>query len=311
MKNLALKEPGYQEVTVGDSLGPRTACADERFLRQGMFALDDYGSWYTHEFAPLGCRIVPSAMVLRDLHLLIGFYYDPARMMGLHQREIVRFFRPIPLGTQMVYEGRFTRKYVKRGKGYVVYEAEARDAASGAVLVSQVCTEIMRVSEQFGSTGDEIPTDMSRRIRPRTPHEKREAARAEPGIAVGTPIKGVSKSAFQDQMSVFSGCDFQWVNIHTSADRATEGGYRDTLLAGLMQTCWLSEMAAHFYGERWLYSGTIEHVYLKPVYHGDEITCHGVVVDATSEIDRLSIEAWTTNQGEEMTSAGWISCSLS
>ncbi|MGX8014195.1 hypothetical protein ACVDG8_037165 (plasmid) [Mesorhizobium sp. ORM8.1] len=306
MINLRLKEPTFDSVSVGETLGPRHVVADERFLHQGMFALDDYRSWYTQEFPSLGQRVVPSAMILRDLHLLIGFYYDPARMMGLHQREVVRFHRPVPVGTKMVYEGRFSDKYVRRGKGYVVYEAEARDAVSGQMLVSQICTEIMRVSENYDG-GAEAGGAPARRVAGTLPTETPAADRAYKGMPELVPIKGLGKRAYQDQMSVFSGCDMQWVNIHTSVDRAVEGGYRDTLLAGLMQTCWLSEMAANFFGESWLYGGTIEHVYLKPVYHNEKIACEGMTVRSPDD-ERIKLEVWTKNENSDLTSVGWASC---
>lgn len=312
MKNFALKEPVFDEVFVGETIGPRRVIADERFLKQGMFALDDYSPWYMEGLPESKARIVPSNMILRDLHLMIGYHYDPARMMGLHQREQVSFHRPVILNTPMIYEGRFTEKFEKRGKGYVVYEAEAKDERSGEVLVRQVCTEIMRIpdkklAEEHGS----IDRRGGKRVAGQIPSGQPFAENAHPSLPIGTPITPLTKLAHQDQMSVFSGCDMQWVNIHTSVDRAYEGGYRDTLLAGLMQTCWISEMAANFFGEKWLLHGRMNHVYLKPVYRGDKIVCWGVVAKLEDENQTdMTLEIWTTNQDGQMTSAGWAVCAI-
>jgi acyl dehydratase len=307
--NFQLKEPVFEAVNIGEPINPRRVRVDSRYLRQAMFAFDDYRTWTGKG----GEHPVLSAMVLRDLHLLIGFTYDPARMMGLHQREEVWFHAPVRLGMELTLTGAFTDKFERRGKGYVVYDAEARDAKTGALLVKQRCTEIMRIpnglTAGIGSSGNHG----QRRVKAAWPTTAMPVANAQKNLATGTPIRSIIKRAYQDQMSLFSGCDMQWSNIHTDVDRARTGGYRDTLLAGLMGTCWITEMVSDFFGENWLSTGHIENVYLKPVFRNDVLTCRGVVVgnEMSGDDIRPQLEVWAINQNDEIVTVGWASAVVS
>jgi acyl dehydratase len=306
--NPSLREPSFEAVVVGEEIGPVKVVCDEHYLRQACFAVDDYSGFEQRDGqAPL----VPSSIVLRDLVAHFCSVYDPSRVVGLHQREEAWFARPVRLGMQMLYTGRYIDKFEQRGKGYVVFEAEARDAADGALLVRQISTEIMRIPEgvQLGTGSAAIKDD---RVKGVWPADRKPAETAGADIEPGTPIPPLTKVAHQDQMSVFSGVNKQWTNIHTSVAIARAAGFRDTLAQGAMETCWLGEMLLRFFGEAWLRTGWIKNVYIKPVFRGDRITCRGVVT-GREEVDgrtRLKLEVWLENQDGVMTAAGWASAEL-
>src|SRR5215218_9646091 len=96
-----LREPTFEAVQVGEEIGPLRVEADDHYLKQAMFALDDYSPWYTQGDPAVGGRIIPSAMVVRDLVALFCSVYDPSRVVGLHQKEEAWFHKPIKLGTTM------------------------------------------------------------------------------------------------------------------------------------------------------------------------------------------------------------------
>jgi acyl dehydratase len=306
--DLSLREPTYEAVVLGEEIGPVEVVAEEHYLRQGSFAVDDYSSWYT-EGGACGRRLVPSTAVLRDLVAHFCAVYDPSRVVGLHQKEEVWFARPIPLGTRMIYTGRYTDKYERRGKGYTVFESEACDAADNALLVRQISTEIMRIPEyvQLGTASASPPAEGQ--VKGIWPEHVSPARRAAGSLSPGTPIAPLTKTAHQDQMAVFSGINKHWSNIHTDYAVASRAGFRDTLAQGAMETCWLSEMLAQFFGESWLETGWIKNTYLKPVFRGDTITCRGVVtaVDHSKPRPIIELEVWAANQHGAMTAAGWAS----
>jgi acyl dehydratase len=206
----------------------------------------------------------------------------------------------------MALTGRYIDKYERRGKGYVVFEAEARDAATGEMLVRQISTEIMRIPEgvQLGSASAPPP---ERRVSGVWPAQAQPLVRGDPDISVGRPVQPLTKTAHQDQMSVFSGADNQWTNIHTDVRIAKAAGFRDTLAQGAMESCWTSEMLANAFGPAWFSTGWISHVYLKPVFRGDTITCRGVItgLEMRPEGRQVELEVWAENQSGVMTAAGW------
>jgi acyl dehydratase len=299
--NLDLREPTYEAVVAGEEIGTDTVVADDHYIKQAAFALDDDSAWSTGNSAHPAGRLVPPGGVIRDLVAHFCKVYDPSRVVGLHQREEVWLHAPIPEGTVMHYTGRYIEKFERRGKGYVVFESEARDE-SGKLLLRQVSTEIMRVPEnvQLGEGSAAPPVD---RIDGVWPTDIEPVAKASLDLAPGTPIVPLVKTAHQDQMAVFSGINKQYSNIHTDLDVAESAGFPDTIAQGAMETCWTSEMLGQFFGESWLTSGWIKHVYLKPVFRGDTITLRGVV--KAIEDDEISLEVWAENQSGVMTAAGW------
>lgn len=305
--NPALREPTFEAVRLHEPIGPVHVVADEHYLRQGAFALDDYSAWYFTGLPNGGGRVVPGAIVARDLVALFCSVYDPSRVVGLHQKEEVWFHGAIPLGTTMTYTGRYIDKFERRGKGYVVLECAARDAADGRLLVRQISTEIMRIPQNVRlGEGSARPAE-GERVEPNWPAGRMPVAEARADLPAGTPIPPLSKTAYQDQMSVFSGAGTQWYNIHTDIEVALAAGFRDTLAQGMMETCWMSEMLAAFFGPGWLTSGHIRMVYLRPVYRGDTITCRAVVRGGAPDAGgmRLHLSVWAENQDGVMTAAGW------
>jgi acyl dehydratase len=305
--NPALREPTFEAVRVGEPIGPVTVVADAHYRRNASFAVDDFAPPYASDDAATG-QLVPATAVARDLVALFCTVYDPSRVVGLHQKEEVWFHRPIRLGTTMHYTGRYTDKYERRGKGYVVFESEARDARDGALLVRQISTEIMRVPEQVTLGEGSAPPD-GERVRGKWPANAVPALRATADLAAGTPIPPLVKTAHQDQMSVFSGAGKQWFNIHTDVGIAQAAGFRDTLAQGMMETCWIAEMLAGFFGAGWMTGGWIKTAFLKPVFRNDTLTCRGVVtgVEHAADGTRLRLEVWAENQDGVMTAAGWAS----
>jgi acyl dehydratase len=306
--NPNLREPTYEAVVVGEEIGPVEKLADEHYRRQGAFAVDDYSSFTEPGDGP---ALVPSTAVLRDLVAHFCTTYDASRVVGLHQKEEVWFAGPVHVGTRMLYTGRYTDKYERRGKGYTVFEAEARDADDGSLLVRQVSTEIMRIPEgvQLGTGSAEPRGEQVSGVWP-TGVEPVAGARAD--LSPGTPIVSLVKTARQDQMAVFSGIGQQWSNIHTDYEIASKAGFRDTLAQGAMETCWLSEMLLRFFGPAWLKTGWIQNAYIKPVFRGDTITTRGVV-KGTEVVDgrtRLKLEVWAENGDGVMTAAGWASAEV-
>lgn len=302
--NLDLRDPTFEAVVIGEEIGPTEVLADEHYMRQGCFAVGDYSDWYLGDGAHPDGQLVPPTAVIRDLVAHFCTVYDPSRVVGLHQREQVFLHKPVRLGTRMLYTGRYTDKYERRGKGYTVFEAEAREADTGDLLVRQISIEIMRVPDnvKLGEGSAKPPED---RIEGVWPADVPVAPRARLDLVPGTPIPSLTKTARQDQMAVFSGIAKHWSNIHTDLDVAERAGFPETLAQGAMETCWTSHMLANFFGPSWFTSGWISHVYLKPVFRGDTVTLRGVVKRV--EGDALFLETWIENQDGVMTAAGHAS----
>ena len=296
-----LREPTYDNVVLNERIGPVSVIADEAYRRRACFALDDYSPQY-RDAGPY----VPAPMVGRDLVALFCSVYDPSRTVGLHQKEEIWFLNPIPLNAKLSYSGKYTDKYMKRGKGYTVFEAEARDAGDGKPYVRQISTEIMRIPRdiQLG-TGGSGSAPSADHVVPDWPEHAAPVEIAEETPRPGTPVKPLIKRPEQGQMSVFSGGNSQWYNIHTDIEVALKAGFRDTLAQGMMETCWIAEILARFIGPAWHTSGWIKMAYVKPVYRADRITCKAVVREVEGSLVKFHV--WAENQDGDITAVGWAS----
>lgn len=299
---IALKDPTYEAIEVGETFGPLPIEMDEHYVRAATFSMDDYSPWYFRDDTELGFRLAPSAAIARDQVALFMQKYDANKVVGLHQTEEVWFSAPVRFGSTVTLTGRYIEKYRRRGKGYCTLECEAHDE-NGTLLVKQRSTEIMRIPEnvKLGEGSSEPAPNRVAGVLP----DKPVVQRASLDIAAGTPIPSLTKLVRQDQMSVFSGCALNRHTIHTD-DRVSEAaGFPGTLAQGMMETCWISEMLGNFFGPSWLSTGWIKNVYLKPVFVGDRITVYGVVTGVRQ--GRVELEVWARNQDGLLTAAGWAS----
>lgn len=299
------KDPTFESVEVGETFGPQVIAMDEHYLRSACFSLSDYSDCYFNADPAIGHRIVPSAALVRDGVALFLTKYNPNTVVGLHQAEELWYHAPVPFGANVTLTGEYVDKYERRGKGYCVLDVEVRDE-SGKLLVRQKSTEIMRIPEGI-RMGEGSSTPDGKRVSGTISENVSRAERARPGIAAGTPIPSLTKTAHNDEMAVFSGIHFNRHNIHTDDTISSAAGFRARLAQGVQTTCWMSEMLCNFFGPAaWFSSGWMKNAYLQPVYAGDELTAYGVVTGQTED-GRLELEVWTRNQDGLMTAAGWAS----
>ncbi len=195
--------------------------------------MDDYHPWFMGGESPFGGRVAHAAILVPWLLRLLNTRYDPNTEVGLHQKEEIWFDSPVRLGERVILTGSFTDKYVKRDKGYIVTDAEARSMDDGRLLVRHRCIEIARVDPDVklgGGSGERSAA--ARYVNGEWPADRQVEERVTRATAVGTPFVGAAKTVHQDQMSVFSNVQAGWRNIHTDVEVAHKAGLRSHDRAG-------------------------------------------------------------------------------
>jgi acyl dehydratase len=305
-----LKDATFEAMEVGEELGPIELVVDDHYVKRYAFCVDDYHPWSFGESSPFGGRVGHAAILVPELLRLLNTRYDPNTEVGLHQKEEIWLHAPVAVGESVVLTGSFVDKYVKRDKGYVVTDAEARSQRDGRLLVRHRSIEIARVDPDVAlGGGSAAPTEAARRATAVFPADREPVARAAPGLPVGTPVVGPVKRVHQDQMSVFSNVQAFWRNIHTDVEVARKAGSERTIAQGLMASMYLSELGTAFFGRAWFETGWTFHTFLHPVYAGDELTARAVVSGHpdSPEGSRVELEAWLANQDGVKVVVGWLS----
>ncbi len=296
----------YENIQLDEDFGPVVELVDDYAVKKFAFAMDDYHPWHFGP-SPFGGRIAHAGILANEILQLFTQVYDPNTVVGLHTHEELWFLSPVRVPERVRLHGKYVEKYERRGKGYVVMEADAR-GEDGRVLVRHRGIEILHI-EPSGVVGKGTADPPERRVTGEYRRDVEPAPRAVRGLLPGTPLVPLHKRPLQDQIAVFSMVGKHFRNIHTDIDAARRAGLHTTLVQGQMEAVYLTELMTGFFGASWFTSGWQKVKFIRPVYCGDRLTARGVVTqerqDGTETI--LDLEIWVENEKGEMTAAGWAS----
>jgi hypothetical protein len=295
----------FDSINVGMSFGPMELILSEHLVKSFAFAIDDYASLRGED------GLARAAVLVPDLQRLLNTRFDPNTMVGLHQKEEVFFRSAARIGETAVLEGRCVATYAKRGKGYFVMEAEARSADDGRLLVGHRSVEIAELGLALPSTEASDP-ERERRVTCAPPADIEPVAHASASVTEGTPVVPLRKSVHQDQIAVFSNAGRFWRNIHTDLGQAKEAGHDRTLAQGLMQTMYIAQLGAEFFGDPWTTSGWIWTTYVNPLLEGESVTVHAVVSELLPRPvgTWLELETWVETSDGKKTTVGFLGAEI-
>lgn len=305
-ETVGTKEGLYENIEIPEKFGPIEYVVDDHKIKTAAYTHDDYHPWY-FDNSPFGKRIGHAYVLANDLLSLFLLKYDPNSIIGLHTQEELWFHNPVFAGEKVTLEGEYVDKYVKRDKGYVVMNAEAR-GEDGRLLVRHRGIEIMRVN-----VGSVVAKGTEKKIENKVTGEFDKsltpAKEASEDIDIGTPIQSVSKTTSQEQASVFSWVGKYFKNIHNDLDAAKRAGLELPLVQGQQQVGYLTEMLVSFFGKSWFTSGWIKVKFIHPVTVGETVTARGVVKEKLKENGKtkLNLEIWVENSEGKLTTVGWAS----
>jgi len=305
-----LKDATFEAMEVGEELGPIELVVDDHYVKRFAFCVDDHHPWCVGGGSPFGGRVGHAAILVPELLRLLNTRYDPNTEVGLHQKEEIWFSSAVHLDEPVILTGSFVDKYVKRDKGYIVTDAEARSRVDGRLLVRHRSIEIARVDPDVNlGGGSSVPAGDARRVEGVFPDDREPVARARADLPVGTPVIGPAKRVHQDQMSVFSNVQAFWRNIHTDLDVARKAGSDRTIAQGLMESIYISELGTSFFGRSWFETGWTFHTFVHPVYADDVLETRAVVCGRPESPagPRLELEVWLENQDGVKVAVGWLS----
>lgn len=296
----------YENILLNEDFGPITEVVDDYKVKKFAFSMDDYHPWYFGE-SPFGGRVGHAGILANDLLQLFTQVYDANTVVGLHTHEELWFVNPILVPERVQLYGKYVEKYERRGKGYVVMEADAR-GEDGRVLLRHRGIEILHIepSSVVGKSTAALP---ERRVTGEYRKDVDRAPRATRGLLPGTPLVPLYKQSFQDQIAVFSMVGKHFRNIHTDIEVAQRAGLSNTLMQGQMETVYLTELLTGFFGVSWFTTGWQKVKFIRPVYCGDKLKVCGVVREEREQAGGtvLDLDIWVENEKGDMTAAGWAS----
>ncbi|PZF85866.1 hypothetical protein [Jiangella anatolica] len=240
-----MKSPRWELVEAGEELGPAVVEVDEHAIEAFAFVQDDRHPWYLEE-SPFGGRIAHPGLLANELLLVYYHQYRQEECLNIHTHERLDFHAPVRLGEKVTIRGRYVDKYERRGKGYVVLEAQAH-GADGTLLMSHRGVEIL--SAQPGEF-------VGRGAGPSAPPAAAQSRRKVPHA---------------DQVVLFSNAGKFQRNIHTDLGVAHAAGLDGPLVQGLQQACYLLELGVERHGADWFTAGRLDVKFVAPLAVGEPV----------------------------------------
>lgn len=297
----------FQSARLHEPIGPVPFRVDDHFVKGFAFAVDDWSAPYFA--APGQCGpLAHSDGIAKKLLHLFAERYDPQGIRSVHLKEDIWFEAPVRFGDELQLSGRYVDKFVRKGRPTLVLESEARDGL-GNILVRQRSVEMVpSTQEQVADTPVDpepgAPGLSSRRVNGHWPEAGAVARLARVDLAPDTRLPVLRKTIQQDQIAIFCGANENWKNLHTDLQLARDAGFDTTIMSGMVQLCWFTEMLVAFFGPGFLSGGRIGASFLAPVANGETIDCYGVVRSVAAD-GAMEIELWSRNQAGKLTCGGW------
>ncbi len=297
MKNLV-----YEEIEVGEDLGPYRHPLTQQLVQKYCVAVDSTYPWQILENSTPIPIIPPTLIGNLSFRLLeTKFYRQPGT---IHASQEMKFFHPIRLARKLFSRGKILDKYIKRGKQWIVYEAyfyHEDGQELGYSRITEVLPGFVKEPEERRDPIEPRDAEMRRR-------RDLELSSTSQGISSpGTVLRPVIRKITQEKMTAYSE-DSQTaqrgISIHIHEEVARKAGLKGTVAQGLMSVDYISELMVQTFGMGWIQHGELSVKFIAPVYAGDEITTRGVVRERVIEdkLQRTLIEVWCENQiGQKVT----------
>jgi acyl dehydratase len=306
------KAPEYENIDIPEDFGPVQIAVDELKVLRFAFVTGHLEPWQLTE-RPFARRVAPAAILANDLLQLFTLTFAANQVVGLHTEEEMWFDQPIEVGDVAELSGSYIEKYERRGQGYVVMEAAARDA-EGRPYVRHRGVEIMRtVPGAVAGRGSAGGASQKRAITGEYDPALPAVLTAGDRLVPGSRIAPLSREITQEQSSVFSRQGEYVVNIHNDLDVARRADLDAPIVQGQLMFCHLVTLLTRVFGPAWFTSGHLHCKFLKPVSAIDMIELSGVVHDVVEADDgrrRAELDVWVRRGDGEIAVVGWADCDL-
>jgi acyl dehydratase len=305
-----LVAPLYENLRPPELFGPVQVLVDDLKIKRFAFTQGDHGGWYLRA-GPRGPRIAHAALLANDLLQMFTFRYAPSQVVGLHTEEELWFDQPVPIDSRVTLTARYTKKFERRGQGYVEMTAEARNE-EGSTVIRHRGLEIMRTapaeiggrSSSHEGSGPRISTAIDEGLP--------QVSTIMDDLTVGAGIVPLRKETTLEQVAVFSRYGEGVINIHNSLARARENGLAVPIVQGQQLVCYVVEMLTRVFGYYWFSAGWVKAKFLKPVSVFETVDIRGAIRELSSDSDgrTVGLEIWITKADGTVVSVGWARCQI-
>ena len=308
-----LREPEYENIMIPEKFGPVSEIIDDHKIKRYAFEINDYMEWAMREGTnPFGKeRIAHATLLTNDIVQLFTLGFKGSKVIGLHTIAELTFKAPARINEVVTLQGEYTEKFVKRGQGVVVLEADVK-GEDGRTIVEYRGEEIMRTipGEIAGRGTAEVTSE--RKVTGEIPENARVISKIDKETRIGDVFGPLEKEITAEQAAVFSRVGEFVINIHNNLEKAHEGNLRIPIVQGAQLYCTIGQLLSDVCGAELFTDGWLKAKFIAPVKVFEGFKVYGMV----SSIEQLEngkkkylMDVWIRRDSDQrLAVVGWASC---
>jgi 3-hydroxybutyryl-CoA dehydratase len=205
----------------------------------------------------------------------------------VHLSQDMQLLRPLRRGTALTLDVHIGTKYIRNGRRYLELIATTRDGGQQAVVRGSMLM-------LWAGATETVPTSPAQsQTRPEPPPAP--AGRRLDPVRTDFPLR---------RLEAYGRVARAQDPIHLDSEYARQTRFGRNIVQGLLVLTLLSRLMTQACGERWLDTGALNVRFAKPVFVGEQITAHGVVLDE----DAQTYAVWCENTEGTRVIAGKAAC---
>lgn len=278
----------YDSIELDKPYGPYKYPLRERMQRL-LEATGNAHPWHGGR-SPWGPPVAPPS-VIGGICMRFIDWISPIVPGTLHAKQEIHTLAALRLDRQPIGYGKFTEKYERRGRRWVVFEARFRDE-TGLIIA-------------HGKTTLALPEKVETKDNDAFAGAKGSQKQAERKGEL-SPIARKITQAEMDAYSEDSVNASRGTSIHMHEAIAREAGYDSTVAQGMMAADYISELMQGAFGKEWFEYADLSLAFTTPILQGDTLTANGRLESSTPEgaVVRKVYEVWAENQRGEPVAVG-------
>jgi acyl dehydratase len=252
------------EIPVGLDLGTHSYEITPDLVAEYCAGTGSDHPWYTGP-SPFGGPVAP-ALILHSEIYRFGGWYLPNVFGNLHARQEWELFAPVMLGDAVTTRSMVVDRYVKRGRDYVVNEAQVFGPDARLLMRGRTHQSFL-----LDTANEGFAVDKQR--------EKSADRRFDVGEGdIVQTLDPLERPVTIEMCKTFS----PGTSYHNDAEAAKKLGFPDIVVQGMMPVCFLSEFMTARFGEGWFAGGRMDVRLVNVLWGSDNgVICRGVVREYT------------------------------
>ncbi len=277
-----------EKLRVGQVLDSDERIVDANVVEFYVDTFRDHHPFYDPRAStPFDGPIAPPLLYHSEVYRHLERWYLKNLVGNLHAQQEWFLFEPLRLGMRLRTRCTLIDRYQKRGRDYLVNEADFMDENGTLLVRGRTHQSFLLEDATAGAHVVDRATAAKKKRRPIGEGDGPELDRLEFKIDESTcrRFSGPSK------------------NYHTDREAAQKWGFPDIVVQGMLSTCLVSQLMGQHFSEGWFAGGRMNMKFVNVLWCGETVCVRAKLQREVSEGSdlRREFEVWVEKEDEART----------